>query len=68
VDNIRESIYQYDTSLLGISTAISASFGLSFINSGSEETNKVLTTYIIEADTALYQAKASGRNQLSIFQ
>jgi len=68
VDNIRESIYQYDTSLLGISTAISASFGLSFINSGSEETNKLLTTYIIEADTALYQAKASGRNQLSIFQ
>jgi diguanylate cyclase (GGDEF)-like protein len=68
VEDIRNSIYKFDVSPLGIPKAVSASFGLSFIENRNEKNNQPLAAYIIEADTALYQAKKEGRNQLSIFQ
>ncbi|NQZ22101.1 MAG: GGDEF domain-containing protein [Colwellia sp.] len=68
VENIRQNIYQFDTSPLGISKAVSASFGLSFIKNSEKNHQQAFAIYIIEADTALYAAKKSGRNQLSTYQ
>ncbi|WP_042153211.1 MULTISPECIES: GGDEF domain-containing protein [unclassified Pseudoalteromonas] len=64
LDLIREKLYQFDTLPLGMSKPISASFGISII---SKNDNLKISDHITQSDTALYDAKNSGRNKVSLF-
>ena len=64
LDLIREKLYQFDTHPLGIAKPISASFGISII---SKNDNLKISDHITQSDTALYDAKNSGRNKVSLF-
>jgi len=61
---IREKLYQFNTQPLGMSKPISASFGISIIS--KDDTLKV-SDHITQSDTALYNAKNTGRNKVSLF-
>jgi diguanylate cyclase (GGDEF)-like protein len=61
---VREKLYQFDTLPLGMSKRISASFGISII---SKNDNLKISDHITQSDTALYDAKNSGRNKVSLF-
>jgi diguanylate cyclase (GGDEF)-like protein len=64
LNSIRETLYQFDTQPLGMSKPISASFGVSLM---SKTDNLQLSDHITQSDTALYNAKNTGRNKVSLF-
>ena len=64
LNKVRAELTSINPATLGMTSAITASFGLTFVTS----TSKRLSDCIIEADSALYQAKEDGRNQVSIYQ
>ncbi len=64
LNQIRAELANVNPTILGMNSPITASFGLTFVTMNS----KALSDYIIEADNALYQAKDSGRNQVSRFE
>lgn len=61
---IREKLNQFDTHSLGMTHPITASFGVSFVNKND---NLKISDHITLSDTALYNAKNSGRNKVSLF-
>ncbi len=64
LNHIRQCICQGTVSDIGLVKPVTISLGVAIADSYS----KTLTDYIIEADTALYQAKDSGRNCVSFYQ
>ncbi len=62
LNNIRVNIYQFNTQTMGLKQQISASFGVSFTDTFVK--GKTIKDYLIDADTALYEAKVAGRNKV----
>lgn len=62
-ERIREKIAQTVLRLEDHETSITASIGLSSLQSDMEK----IETVMAQADTALYQAKAAGRNRVEVF-
>jgi diguanylate cyclase (GGDEF)-like protein len=62
-ERIREKIAQTVLRLEDHETSITASIGLSSLQSDMEK----IETVMAQADRALYQAKAAGRNRVEVF-
>jgi len=65
IEKIRTDIFQTKTSELGVKKPVSASIGITTVT--GDETKSV-SEYIVDADTALYDAKHNGKNQVSFYQ
>lgn len=61
-DRLREQIAETEFLYKGKKISVTASFGISTLRPG-----QTLPELIVEADKAMYQAKASGRNKVVVF-
>ncbi|MEW6989963.1 GGDEF domain-containing protein [Colwelliaceae bacterium 6441] len=66
IEQIRQDIHQSNVAELGILKPLSVSIGITTVSLADQD--KSLNEYLIDADTALYCAKNSGKNQVQEFQ